>query len=130
MERCTSVPVPHFTRVWRKKPPIHYLLNRSCGSKLLLEQVQTEKISKACPHCLAADETTNHYIVQCPKWSAQKIAVFDSFYLSISEVIDDLSIFAILKFINSSIILFIYLPKFNCIRLSKLNVVVNSNVNF
>ena len=45
-------------------------------------------------------------------------------------MIDDLSIFAILKFVNSSIILFIYLPKFNCFRLSKLNVAVNSNVNF
>ena len=45
-------------------------------------------------------------------------------------MIDDLFIFAILKFTNSSIILFIYLPKFNCLRLSKLNVAVNSNVNF
>ena len=45
-------------------------------------------------------------------------------------MIDDLSIFAILKFVNSSILLFIYLPKFNYLRLSKLNVAVNSNVNF
>ena len=69
---------------------------------------------------------TNHYIGQCPKWSAQRIAFFDSFYLSVSEVIDDFSIFAILKYINSSSI---YLPKFNCLRLSKLNVTANSDVN-
>ena len=42
-------------------------------------------------------------------------------------MIDDFSIFAILKYINSSII---YLPKFNCLRLSKLNVTANSDVNF
>ena len=130
MERCTSVPVPHFTRVWRKNLQFTIFLTDHVAINYFLNKYKPEKISKACPHCLAADETTNHYIVQCPKWSAQKIAVFDSFYLSVSEVIDDLSIFAILKFINSSIILFIYLLKFNCLRLSKLNVAVNSNVNF
>ena len=94
-----------------------------------LNKYKPNKISKTCPHCLAPEETTNHYIGQCPKWSAQRIAVFDSFYLSVSEVIDDFSIIAILKYINSSIILFIYLTKFNCFRLSKLNVAANSEVN-
>ena len=28
-----------------------------------LNKYKPEKISKACPHCLAADETTNQYIV-------------------------------------------------------------------
>ena len=65
--------------------------------------------------------------LQCPKCSAQRSAVVGSFYLSVSEVIDDFSIFAILKYIKSSII---YLPKFICLRLSKLNVTANSDVNF
>ena len=54
-----------------------------------LNKYKPDKISKTCPHCLAEEETTNHYIGQCPKWSAQRSAVFNSFYLSISEVVDD-----------------------------------------
>ena len=61
-----------------------------------------DKISKTYTHCLAAEKTTNHYIGQCPKWSAQRCAVFDSFYLSISEVVDDFSIFATMKYINTT----------------------------
>ena len=61
-----------------------------------------KKNLKTCPHCLAVEETTNHYIGQCPKGSAQRSAVFDSFYLSISEVVDDYSIFAIMKYINAT----------------------------
>ena len=67
-----------------------------------LNKYKPDKISKTCPHCLAAEETTNHYIGQCPKWSAQRSAVFDSFYLSISEVVDDFSIFVIMKYINAT----------------------------
>ena len=48
------------------------------------------------------EETTNHYIGQCPKLSAQRSAVFDSFYLSISEVVDEFSIFVIMKYINAT----------------------------
>ena len=124
MERRTSVPVSHFTRVWRKKfsKSIHNL-NRTrsnlrkatmflTGHVTLsyhINKYKPDKISKTCPHCLAllhvaAEETTNHdhYIGQCPKWSAQRSAVFDSFYLSISEVVDDFSIFVIMKFINAT----------------------------
>ena len=42
-------------------------------------------------------------------------------------MIDDFSSFAILNYINISII---KLPKFNCIRLSKLNVTATYDVNF
>ena len=62
-----------------------------------LNKYKPDKISITCPHCLAAGEKTNHCIGQCPKWSAQRSAVFDSFDLSISEVVDDFSIFAIIK---------------------------------
>ena len=62
-----------------------------------------ELSSDTCPHCLnAAEETSDHFIGQCPKWSAQRSAVFDSLYLSISEVVDDLSIFVIMKYINAT----------------------------
>ena len=67
-----------------------------------LNKYKPDKISTTCPHCLAAEDRTNHYIGQCPKWSAQRSTVFDSFYLSISEVVDDFSIFAITKYINAT----------------------------
>ena len=105
----------HDTRVWRKKfsKSIHNLNrgNLRKATMLLtghvtlnyhLNKYKPDKISKTCPHCLAAEETTNHYIGQCPKWSAQRSAVFNSFYLSISLVVDDYSIFAITKYINAT----------------------------
>ena len=81
MERCTSVPVPHFTRVWRKKPPIHYLINRSCGSKLLLEQVQTRKNLKSLPP------------LPCSGWNDQ------SLHCSVSKMVspEDCSLWLILS---------------------------------
>ena len=110
-----DAPPSHVTRVWRKKfsKSIHNLNrgNLRKATMLLtghvtlnyhLNKYKPDKISKTCPHCLAAEETTNHYIGQCPKWSAQRSAVFDSFYLSISEVVDDYSIFAIMKYINAT----------------------------
>ena len=101
MERRTSV-ASHFTRVWRKKfsKSIHNLNRGNLWKATIfltghvtlnyhLNKYKPDKISKTCPHCLAAEETTNHYIGKCPKWYAQRSAVFDSFYLSISEVVDD-----------------------------------------
>ena len=100
-----DAPPSHFTRVWRKQlsKSIHNLNRGNLRKATMfftghvtlnyhLNKYKLDKISKTCPHCLAAEETTNHYIGQCPKWSAQRSAVFDSFYLSISEVVDDFSI--------------------------------------
>ena len=108
-----DAPPSHFTRVWRKKfsKSIH---NLNCGNlrkatmvltghvtlNYHLNKYKPDKISKTCPHYIAAEETTNHYIGQCSKWSAQRSAVFDSLYLSISEVVDDFSIFVNMKYIN------------------------------
>ena len=110
-----DAPPSHFTRVWRKKfsKSIHNLNRGNLRKATMfltghvtlnyhLNKYKPDKISKTCPHCLAAEETTNHYIGQCPKWSAQRSAVFDSFYLSISEVVDDFSIFVIMKYINAT----------------------------
>ena len=113
--KINVAPPSHFTRVWRNKfsKSIHNL-NRGHLRKTTmfltghvtlnyhLNKYKPDKISKTCPHCLAAEETTNHYIGQCPKWSAQRSAVFDSFYLSISKVVDHFSIFAIMKYINAT----------------------------
>ena len=46
--------------------------------------------------------TAYHYSGQCPKWFVQRSAVFDSFYLSVSEVVDYFSILAIMKYINAT----------------------------
>ena len=81
MERCTSVrvPVSHFTRVWRKQfsKSIHNLnrgnqwkatifLTGHVALNYHLNKNKPDKMSKTCPYCLAAEETTNHYIGQCP----------------------------------------------------------------
>ena len=95
----------HFTRVWRKKfsKSIH---NLNCGNlqtatmfltghvalNYHLNKYKAYKILKTCLDCLAAEETNNHYIRQCSKWSAQRSAVFESFYQN------DFSIFAIMKY--------------------------------
>ena len=110
-----DAPPSHFTRVWRKNfsKSIHNLNRGNLRKATMfltghvtlnyhLNKYKPDKISKTCPHCLAVEETTNHYIGQCPKWSAQRSAVFDSFYLSISEVVDYFSIFVIMKYINAT----------------------------
>ena len=75
----------HFTSVWRKKfsKSIHNLNRGNLRKATMfltghvtlnyhLKKYKPDKISKTCPHCLVAEETTNHYIGQCPKWSAQR----------------------------------------------------------
>ena len=76
MERYTSVPVSHFIRVWRKNfSKSSHNLNRGnlwkatiflTGHVVLnyhLNKYKPDKNSKTCPYCLAAEETTNHYII-------------------------------------------------------------------
>ena len=46
--------------------------------------------------------TNNHYIGQCPKMSVKRSAVLHSFYLCISEVVNDFTIFAIMNYINAT----------------------------
>ena len=71
-----------------------------------LNKYKPDKISKnlhILPYSGGNDQSL-HLVVS--KWYAQRIAVVDSLYLSVSEVIDDFTIFPILnlKYINSSII--------------------------
>lgn len=114
-QKWREVPPSHFTRVWRDiyQKAIHKL-NRGNLRKITmfltghstlnyhLNKYKPDKINKTCPHCLAEEETTNHFIGQCPKWSAQRSALFQSFYLSITEVVESFSIFVILQFINAT----------------------------
>ena len=104
-----GVPPSHFSRVWRDKfATVIPKLNRGNLRKVTmflpghstlnyhLNKFKPQLISKTCPHCLAEEETTNHFIGHCPKWSAQRSALFQSFYLSITEVAENFSIFVIL----------------------------------
>ena len=67
-----------------------------------LNKFKPDKISPTCPHCLAEDETVGHFIGRCPKWSAQRSALFDSFYLSASDIVDGYTLTEILHFINDT----------------------------
>ena len=109
VERCPSVPLYEGTvRRNQFSKSIHNLnrgnlrkatmfLTGHVALNYYLNKYKPDKISKTCPHCLAAEKTTNHYIGQCPKWSAQRITVFDSFYPSLSELEEDSSIFGLMK---------------------------------
>ena len=52
-----------------------YFLTGHVALNYHLNKYKPDKVSKTYLHCLAAEETTNHYIGQCPKWFAQRIAV-------------------------------------------------------
>ena len=67
-----------------------------------LHKYKPEKISATCPHCLAEEETVNHFMGKCPKWAAQRSALFNSFYLSATDIVDSFSLSTIIKFINST----------------------------
>ena len=111
----TKNPPSHFKRVWRDKfKSALQILDRGnlriatmflTGHSTLnyhLNKYKPDKIPKTCPHCLLAEETTDHFIGHCPKWSATRSALFQSFYLSVDELVEHFSIFDILRFIRST----------------------------
>ena len=59
-------------------------------------------VPKTCPHCLMEEETMNHFIGQCPKWSYQRGGYFDSFYLSVTDIVDKFSLPRIIGFIQAT----------------------------
>ena len=46
------------------------------------------------------EETLNHFIGQCPKRSYQRGGFFDSFYLSVTDIVDKFSLPRIIGFIQ------------------------------
>ena len=111
----TNTPPSHFKRVWRDKfKSALQILDRGnlrkatmflTGHSTLnyhLNKYKPDKIPKTCPHCLSAEETIDHYIGYCPKWSATRSAFFQSFYLSVEDLVENFSIFDILGFIRST----------------------------
>ena len=67
-----------------------------------LNKYKPETISKTCPHCLVEEETVNHFLGQCPRWSLQRGAFFNSYYLSSSEIADSFPLSTILNFTNDT----------------------------
>ena len=59
-------------------------------------------VPKTCPHCLMEKETMNHFIGQCPKWSYQRGGYFESFYLSVTDLVDKFSLPRITGFIQAN----------------------------
>ena len=108
-----DAPPSHFTRVRRNKfsKSFHNLKLGNLSKATIsghvalnyhINKYKLSKISKSSPHCFAVEKTTNPHIGQCSKWSAQSRAVFSSFYLNVSEVVDDFFIFVIMKYINAT----------------------------
>ena len=108
-------PPSHIKRVWRdkftKEIPKLNRKNLRIATQLLsghavvnyhLNKYKPNSIPKTCPHCLAEEETLNHHIGQCPKWSAQRGALFESFYMSLTDIVDSNSLSNILHVLNST----------------------------
>ena len=61
-----------------------------------LNKYKPDKFPKTCPHCQAEEETVILFIGRCLKWSAERSALFNSFYLSTTDVVDSFSMTVIL----------------------------------
>ena len=114
-DRWKDLPPSHFKRVWRDKFTRSILklgkkslrsatqfLTGHCELNYHINKYKPNKVPKTCPHCLMAEETINHFIGQCPKWSYQRGGYFDSFYLSATDVADRFSLPRIVGYINST----------------------------
>ena len=114
-DRWRALPPSHFKRVWRNKfarsiPKLGkeslrsatQFLTGHCELNYHLNKYKPDKIPKTCPHCLMDEETVHHFIGQCPKWSWQRGSYFNSFYLSVSDVVDEYSLPRIVGYINST----------------------------
>ena len=113
--KWSKVPPSHFSAVWRDKFSNH-LNNLSRGNlrkatqfltghaalNYHLNKYKPHLISKNCPHCFADVENIGHYVGQCPKWSAYRSALFESFYLSATDIVDKFDLSTILNFINAT----------------------------
>ena len=113
-ENWKSLPPSHFKRLWRDKfsdrlqrlnrdqlrKATQFLTGHAAVNYHLNKY--NANISKTCPHCLAEEETINHFLGQCPKWSLHRSAMFDSFYLSDSDIVDCFDLPTILAFINAT----------------------------
>ncbi|HIF39375.1 MAG TPA: hypothetical protein EYQ69_09405 [Gemmatimonadetes bacterium] len=110
-----KLPPSHTKRMWRNKftkeiPKLNrgnlrratQFLTGHAALNYHLNKYKPDKISPTCPHCLAEEETVGHFMGQCPKWSAQRSALFDSFYLSASDIVDNFTLTEILHYINDT----------------------------
>ena len=77
--------------------------NRGNLHKASMFLTLTRRVTSNYHTLTSTNQTANHYIGQCLKWPAQRNVVFDSLYLSVSEVVDDFSIFVIMKYINATV---------------------------
>jgi hypothetical protein len=77
-------------------------LTGHCELNYHINKYKPNETPKTCPHCLTAEETMNHFIGQRPKWSYQRGGHFNSYYLSITEVVDKFSLSRIVGYIKST----------------------------
>ena len=74
----------------QERRAIHQLrLNRLTSSAARRYQAFIGQIpSSICPHCVSAEETAEHRLIFCPKWSAERLQYFGDF-INISDVFQD-----------------------------------------
>ena len=114
-DRWRELPTSHFKRVWRDKfaksiskfgkeslRSATQFLTGHCELNYHINKYKPNKIPKTCPHCLMEEETVDHFVGRCPKWSQQRGAHFNSYYISTTEVVDTFSLSRIVGYINST----------------------------
>ena len=78
------------------------ILTGHAGINYHLHKYKPNSIPKSCPHCLAEEETISHFLGECPKWAQQRGAYFNTFYCSVSELLDNFNLSTILSFVRST----------------------------
>ena len=67
-----------------------------------LHKYKPNKILAGCPYCGEGEETVNHFIGICPKWATLRGRYFNSFYASLTDIIDNNSISNIINFVGAT----------------------------
>jgi ribonuclease HI len=114
-DRWESSPTSHFKSMWRDKFQhdtgnlnrgelriATQLLTGHAGLNYHLHKYKPNIISKTCPFCQDEDETVNHYLGACPRWSSLRAQYLNTYYDSSSNIMDNSNLKNIIHFAKAS----------------------------
>ena len=107
-------PPRHFNMAWRDKFGKEVkTMNRptlTIATQILTGHVHlnyhlhkmTKSNSPLCEMCEDEEETTNHFIGTCPRWSQTRGEVLNTFYASLSDIVDTNKLKDIVNYVNKT----------------------------
>ena len=114
-DRWKSTESTHFKRTWKDKYSrdlanmgrqdlriATQLLSGHAAVNYHLHKYKPITINKTCPFCQEEDETINHYVGKCPRWFVQRGQYFNTYYASISEIMDRSSLTKLIQFARAT----------------------------